>query len=93
MKYFNDTSVAFASKSNKDLKQSYWLFKMLENPKLVSFGGKMANLAFSLKLPVSFLFKQTIFKQFCGGENLQDCQKTIDKLSKYKIGTILDYSI
>ena len=93
MKYFNDTSVAFASKSNNDLKQSFWLFKMLENPKLVSFGGKMANLAFSLKLPVSFLFKRSIFKQFCGGENLQDCQITIDKLSKYKIGTILDYSI
>lgn len=93
MKYFNDTSVAFASKTNKDLKQSYWLFKMLENPKMVSFGGKLANLAFSLKLPVSFIFRNTIFKQFCGGEDLKDCQKTIDKLSEFQIGTILDYSI
>lgn len=93
MNFFNDTSVAFESKSNKQLKKSYWLFKMLENPSLVNIGGYLTKLAFSLKLPVSFLYRNTIFDQFCGGEDLKDCQKTINHLGSFKIGTILDYSI
>ena len=35
----------------------------------------------------------TVFEQFCGGENLQECNKTIDNLDKAHIGTILDYSV
>ena len=34
-----------------------------------------------------------IFKQFVGGENIQECDKTIAELGKYNIGTILDYSV
>jgi proline dehydrogenase len=35
----------------------------------------------------------TVFEQFCGGENLQECNKTIENLDKAHIGTILDYSV
>jgi proline dehydrogenase len=34
-----------------------------------------------------------LFAQFCGGESIQDCQKTVQVLSKSSIGTILDYSV
>ena len=37
--------------------------------------------------------KNTIFKQFCGGETIEECTKTIAELGKYSIGTILDYSV
>ena len=35
----------------------------------------------------------TIFNQFCGGENIQDCSKKINELYEFGIGTILDYSV
>lgn len=39
------------------------------------------------------IIKATIFKQFCGGESIEDCEETITKLSKYNVKTILDYSV
>ncbi len=52
-----------------------------------------ARLALSLHLPVEWLIKNTIFEQFCGGENIEECSSTIDKLGNSNIGTILDYSV
>ncbi|MBN8694145.1 MAG: proline dehydrogenase family protein [Bacteroidetes bacterium] len=88
---FDNTQIAFISKSDSDLKQSYWLFKLIGNPTLVKYGGGLAPLG--LKLGFKGLIKSTIFKQFVGGENIADCNKTIEQLGKYNIGTILDYSV
>lgn len=88
---FNNTEIAFKAKSNKELKRSYWLFKLIGNPALVKMGANFGPLA--LNLGFKGLIKGTIFKQFVGGEDIHDCDKTIAQLGKYKIGTILDYSV
>jgi proline dehydrogenase len=88
---FNNTEIAFKAKSSKELKRSFWLFKLIGNPVLVKMGAKMGPLA--LNLGFKGLIKGTIFKQFVGGEDIHDCDKTIAQLGKYKIGTILDYSV
>jgi proline dehydrogenase len=88
---FDNTQVAFQSKSDGELSQSYWLFKLISNPILVKLGAKTAPLA--LNLGFKGLFKKTIFKQFVGGEDIHDCEKAIQHLGKYNIGTILDYSV
>lgn len=88
---FDNTRLAFISKSDSDLRKSYWLFKLIGNPSLVKWGGGLAPLG--LKLGFKGLIKNTIFKQFVGGENIQDCNNTIEQLGKYNIGTILDYSV
>ena len=49
--------------------------------------------ALKLRFPVSFLIRKTIFKQFCGGESIEECSKTIEALGDHQIGTILDYSV
>jgi len=49
--------------------------------------------ALKLRFPVRFLIRRTIFKQFCGGESIEECSKTIESLGKHRIGTILDYSV
>ncbi|MBS1796438.1 MAG: proline dehydrogenase family protein [Acidobacteria bacterium] len=90
---FQDIETAFADKSNAELKEKYRLFKMMNSPGLVSFGTKMTQFALSWGLPVSGLIKSTIFHQFCGGETIEECQRTIDKLGGSNIGTILDYSV
>jgi proline dehydrogenase len=53
----------------------------------------MVNGAFNIGLPIKGLIKSTVFKQFCGGESMEDCNKTIDQLYGYGVGTILDYSV
>jgi proline dehydrogenase len=88
---FDNTRLAFISKSDADLRKSYWLFKLIGNPALVKWGGGLAPLG--LKLGFKGLIRNTIFKQFVGGENIQDCNNTIAQLGKYNIGTILDYSV
>lgn len=90
---FENTKIAFAYKSDKDLKRAYRLFQLVGLPWLVSFGKKFTPLAFRLRLPIKGLIKATIFRQFCGGENIEECDDTIATLHKYGVGTILDYSV
>ncbi len=90
---FDNTEIAFAGKSDNDLQWSYRLFKMIGMPWLVKFGKIATNVAFAIHLPIKGLIKKTIFKQFCGGENIQDCAGKIEELGQFNIGTILDYSV
>jgi proline dehydrogenase len=90
---FDNTEIAFASKSDADLNRSYLLFTMVSRTSWVKFGKGLTNVALGLHLPISGIIKATIFKQFCGGENIEDCAKAIKALGDYHIGTILDYSV
>jgi proline dehydrogenase len=90
---FDDTEIAFASKTDKDLQWSYRLFKMIGKPWLVKLGDGMQKFAFALRLPIKGIIKKTIFKQFCGGVSIEDCDEKISLLDKYQVGTILDYSV
>lgn len=90
---FNNTEISFSGKSNKDLNRSYWLFKMVSNQTFVSIGKSLTTFAIGMHLPIKGLIKATIFKQFCGGETIEECDKAIKELGKFNIGTILDYSV
>jgi proline dehydrogenase len=90
---FNDTKIAFADKTPQDLKRSYWLFKIVANNSIVTIGSSITNIALQLHLPIKGLIKATIFKQFCGGESIDECESKINALGKSNIGIILDYSV
>lgn len=90
---FDNTEVAFQSKSTPELKRAQSLFKMVSSPFMVRLGKKMTALAFAIRLPINGIIKKTIFKQFCGGEDIEDCKEAITVLNKFNVGTILDYSI
>lgn len=90
---FDNTEIAFKHKSNADLNRAHLLFKLIGNQRLVRFGKKATNFALSAHLPIKGLVKATIFKQFCGGETIEECTPTINGLWKNGVGTILDYSI
>ena len=64
---FENTEHAYKLKSNRELFRALYLFKLISNQRLVAFLTKVAILAIKFKLPVSFLFKYTVFKQFCSG--------------------------
>lgn len=90
---FSDTSIAFESKTNEDLKRAHLLFKAIGMNWLVQAGAPLVNMAFAMNLPISGIIRKTVFKQFCGGESIEECEATTDLLAKYHIGTILDYSV
>ncbi|MES2590759.1 MAG: proline dehydrogenase family protein [Bacteroidota bacterium] len=90
---FNNTEIAFSGKTNKDLNRSYWLFKMVSNPSVVNVGKVLTNMAIQMHFPIKGMIKATIFKQFCGGETIEECDKAINELGRFNIGTILDYSV
>ena len=88
---FDNTEIAFSAKTETDLKRARLLFKSFDFPILLSWGPSLAKIAVFIGL--KGLIKNTIFKQFCGGENIKDCKNTIDSLDQSGIGTILDYSV
>lgn len=90
---FDNTEIAFSGKNNKDLKRSYWLFKIIGSRTFVKIGRSLTSFAIAVHLPIKGIIKATIFKQFVGGEDIIECSKTIESLGKFNIGTILDYSV
>ena len=90
---FDNTEVAFASKSDADLNRAYWLFKIISFNWLVKISPPFVNTAIALHLPIKGIVKATAFHHFCGGETIDECKKTIEELGRYDIGTILDYSV
>ena len=90
---FNNTEVAFRHKSNAELKQAYWLFKIIGSNFLTKVGPPITNFMLNVGLPIQGAIKATIFKQFCGGETIAECEHTIEQLHQGKVGTILDYSV
>jgi len=90
---FENTEVAFASKTNTDLKRAYWMFKIVASNSMVNIGTVLTRVALAIKFPINWLVKPTIFNHFCGGEDIEDCSASIEQLSTFGIGTILDFSV
>ncbi|MDN5212462.1 proline dehydrogenase family protein [Fulvivirgaceae bacterium BMA12] len=90
---FEDTSVAFSSKSNYRLFKMYLLFGGMHFNKLVKIANNLISFFFKINFPVKPLIKYTVFEHFCGGETILESEKTIRELAKFNIGAILDYSV
>lgn len=90
---FDNTEIAFESKSNTELMKAFWLFKFIGNKSMVRLSKPFAGIAVRIPFPFKYMIKETIFSHFCGGENIRDCETTIAHLSKYNVHTILDYSV
>jgi proline dehydrogenase len=91
---FENTAVAFANKNDGELKKAHFLFSSMGKPWLVNLGLKLTPLAIKLYLPFTkTIIRKTIFKQFVGGENLEETAKVADKLEEYKVQVILDYGV
>lgn len=89
---FGNTEVAFAHKNAHELRKSAWLFRIMNNPRLVDIGNVLALKAVEWKLPFAeTVIRSTIFEQFCGGTTLLDSMPAIEKLVKVKSKTILDF--
>lgn len=90
---FWDTDIAFKGKTNKELKSAHLLFRIMKNKGLVNTSSRLFTAAMRMKLPVSWAVEATIYKQFVGGKTISECQPVVEKLKKFNIRSILDYSV
>ncbi len=90
---FQDTSLAFGYKSDRELKRTYRLFKMIDSPFLTKVGPPMVTFALKIGLPLKGIIRKTIFDIFCGGVSLKDTAKRSNELFQNRVQTILDYSV
>ncbi len=90
---FEDTSTAFALKTDSELERAYFLFKMIANEPLVRIGTAMTNFAIKAHLPVEGLIRATVFDHFCGGVSEEDCLPVVDKMYEKGVCAVLDYSV
>lgn len=89
---FNNLEVAFSSKSESELKNAYLLYNSIKHPGLVKFLKVASNIALAIHFPMAWAVKPTLYKQFVGGETLEDSSKTIDHLMKFNVQSTLDFS-
>jgi proline dehydrogenase len=90
---FDNTQNAFAYKSNKALKSAKYLFGFMGYPKLVQLGTSLVPTMLKVGLPIKGIIRNTIFKQFVGGETLAETIPVSQMLSNYGVDVILDYGV
>ncbi len=90
---FENLEVAFASKSDAELRKMYLIFATLNNNLISDLGIRLANLAFKLHLPIKRIMKKTMFGHFCGGETIAESIQACKHLANYGVHSILDLSV
>ncbi len=91
---FDNTANAFAYKTDKELQQARFLFKTMTFDWIVNLGIKLTPFLLRNSIPlVKPIIRKTIFKQFVGGESLEQTTQVAEKLKGYKVEIILDYGV
>ena len=90
---FDDTQVAFKMKKNFHLYNAIFLFNIITRKLLVTVFTNLTLLMLKMKLPVKWILKRTIYKHFCGGVDLIECQEIISGMYSMNVHSILDYSV
>ena len=94
MNIFDNTQIAFADKTDSQLKKAFWMFKAIEQPMITNFGITAINFTVKNNFPfVTDIVKQTLFEQFCGGETREESMKVVKQMFKHHVGSIFDYAI
>jgi proline dehydrogenase len=90
---FENTQNAFAYKSTQALKRAKLLFGFMGYPTLVQMGTRLVPALLKAGLPIKGIIKNTIFKQFVGGETLAETIPVAQMLAKHNVDVILDYGV
>ncbi|MEL6391373.1 MAG: proline dehydrogenase family protein [Bacteroidota bacterium] len=89
---FDDTEKAFARMSDRELKSTVRLFKLMANPNLTNTLSGLGLKAVEWGLPgANWAVENTLYRQFVGGKSLVSCIPTIQKFHEYGVLSLLDY--
>jgi len=89
---FDNSEYAFAGKSNKELRSSYFLFSLMNKPWMVNLGLRITPFLIRWNFPfIKTIIRKTIFQQFVGGDTLEQTTEVVNKLGQHHAQVILDY--
>eukprot|EP00189_Rhodosorus_marinus_P014077 CAMPEP_0184739736 /NCGR_PEP_ID=MMETSP0315-20130426/2678_1 /TAXON_ID=101924 /ORGANISM="Rhodosorus marinus, Strain UTEX LB 2760" /LENGTH=440 /DNA_ID=CAMNT_0027208877 /DNA_START=89 /DNA_END=1411 /DNA_ORIENTATION=- len=95
VKLFN-SSWTFDDIPSSQLVRSVAVLKMTQYKPVVTYGPKLFSMAQNIPVvreSANFVAKRTFFKQFCGGETLEECIPLADRLQHKGVACIYDYSV
>lgn len=69
------------------------LFSMMANPITSKAGIRLTPMVIKAGLPVKWLIRKTLFRQFVGGETLEETIPVANKLAQHQVQVILDYGV
>tara|TARA_B100000767_G_C19777651_1_gene543675 strand:- start:2695 stop:3870 length:1176 start_codon:yes stop_codon:yes gene_type:complete len=90
---FENTRIAFASKTDAELRKSFVLFKLISSPFLTKVGTAFIYFLLKVGFPISFMFRKTMFNHFCVGTTLEESLVAVKKLRNSNINSCLNYSV
>lgn len=90
---FENTETAFAYKNNRELRNARFLFKTMSRGWIVRLGIWLTPRLLRMNFPVQKIIKNTIFRQFVGGETLEQTKLVEEKLADFNVKIILDYGV
>lgn len=90
---FDNSEIAFKYKTDSELKNARLLFSSMKVPVFSTLGIKLTPYLIRAKFPVRKAIRNTIFKQFVGGETLEQTELVTNKLYEFGVQTILDYGV
>lgn len=93
MVIFSDTLTAFRYKTDADLRRGLFLFRLISIPFLVKLGKKLSDLATTIRFPIGWALKPTLYRHFVGGETISECIPAVRHMAKFGVRSILDYSV
>ena len=89
---FDNTEIAFRSKTTAQLQKAHILFRFVEKNFLVKLGSTIINFTNNIGLSISWILKP-IYDHFVGGETIAACQPVVRQLELHNVKAILDYSV
>jgi proline dehydrogenase len=90
---FENTAIAFQVRGNGELRRAHLMFRLISRPGLVRVGNTVISSMAGMGIPVNWIVKPTVYRQFVGGETIDECTKVIEKLATGGVRSILDYSV
>ncbi|MGB2502061.1 MAG: proline dehydrogenase family protein [Flavobacteriaceae bacterium] len=90
---FENTRIAFASKTDLELRKSYWLFRLIGSPLLNKIGTLSVQILLKLRVPIEGIIRTTMFNHFCVGTSIEESQIVVKNLKKINVDSCLNYSI
>lgn len=90
---FKNTEIAFSVKSDKDMRRARFLYNVMASSFITTVAKVMTSFAMSIRFPVNWIVKPTIYKHFVGGETIEECLPAVEAMSNFNVSSILDYSV
>lgn len=91
---FENSEIAFKSKSTADLIRGWFVFQLCSISPLVNNQQTIMKISRNIlgKRLFNILMKSTLYGHFVAGECKDSIKETIENMSKYNVKSILDYS-